>query len=137
MSAGSAIYATVDFDDGRSYSGNRPMGTVVLVGPGGAHGTRWSSLALVDTGADYLILPDSAAHAVGISLSAARVVPVTGLGTTPFQMHQLNVNVELEGHPVRVPALFGRGARALIGRQTLFAALTTLGFSTTEWLFEW
>jgi predicted aspartyl protease len=94
-------------------------------------------LALVDTGADYLILPDSAALAVGISLAAARIVPVTGLGTTPLSMRRLTVQIELEGHQVGVPALFGQGARALIGRQTLFAALTTLGFSTTEWLFEW
>lgn len=137
MSAGSVIYATVDFDDGRAYTGNRPMGTVVLIGPGGPNGTRWSNLALVDTGADYLMLPDSAASAVGVSLAGAQIVRITGIGTSPVSVRQLNVNVEIEGYPVSVPALFAPGAKPLIGRQALFAALTTLGFSTTEWLLEW
>ena len=136
MSA-SIIYVSIDFDAGRPYVGNRPKGTVVLTGPGGPLGTRWATIALVDTGADYLQLPQSAANAVGLSLAGASSVSVTGIGTLPVPMHKMTVSVEIEGYVINVPALFAPNAKPLIGRQAIFAFLNTSGFTTTEWLLDW
>jgi predicted aspartyl protease len=129
-------YATVDFDTGRPYVGRRPRGAVILYGPGGPHGTAWAVSALVDTGADFMHLPDSAAAGVGISLAAASSVrTLTAGGVTSFR--QAVVNVEIEGVTVSVPVNFGPNVAALIGRQAIFAVLHTTGFTTTEWLLKW
>lgn len=129
-------YATVDFDAGRPYIGRRPRGDVILHGPGGSHGTTWSVSALVDTGADFMHLPSSAAIGVGISLAGAGTIRVTtGGGVVSFQ--QATVDVEIEGVLVTVPVNFGPNAPALIGRQTMFAVLDKTGFTTTEWLLKW
>lgn len=129
-------YATVNFDAGEVYVSNRPLGNVVLRGPGGQHGNTIKFLALVDTGADFMHLPSSAAAGVGISLSGASKIRVcTGGGTVTFL--QLTVEVEIESVTVRVPVNFGTNSPALIGRQGIFAVLDKTGFTTTEWLLKW
>ena len=131
-------YATVDFDTGRPYASRRPRGDVILHGPGGSHGTVWAVSALVDTGADFMHLPDSAAAGVGISTTGAgsRIVrSSTAGGVVTFR--QLAVDVEIENVRVTIPVNFGANAPALIGRQAMFAVLHTAGFTTTEWLIKW
>jgi predicted aspartyl protease len=130
------IYATVDFDDGLPYIGNRPVGDVVLHGPAGAGRPPWSVQALVDTGADYLHLPLQALQAVGISTSgASRFRILTAGGTIVVQ--QTTVDVEIQGVRVNVPCNFASGMKPLIGRQAIFQVLDTAGFSATEWLLDW
>jgi predicted aspartyl protease len=107
----------------------------VLHGPGGTHGTTWSAVALVDTGADYMHLPKQAAHAIGVSLAGATVVKIATAGGT-ITMERVTVDVEIEGIRRRVPVNFAPNAMPLIGRQAMFAFLTSTGFTTTEWLLE-
>jgi predicted aspartyl protease len=109
---------------------------VILHGPGGTHGKTWAVSALVDTGADYMHLPESAATAVGISLTRARRVKTsTAGGTVVFR--RCTVDVEIENVKVSIPVNFGRNLPALIGRQAMFSILEIAGFSTTEWLLKW
>lgn len=129
-------YITVDFDDGVPYASRRPMGTVVLNGPGGIHGHRWQAIALVDTGADFLHLPEEAATAVGISLVNVQQVNLLTAGGK-VHMKQLKVDVEIQGILVNIPVNFAKNALPLIGRQAIFAILNTTGFSTSEWLLDW
>jgi predicted aspartyl protease len=129
-------YLTVDFDDGRLYVGRRPRASVILRGPGGPHGKTWAVSALVDTGADYMHLPDSAAAAVGISLHRARRVRTSTAGG-PVVFRRRTVDVEIENVTVSVPVNFGRNVPPLLGRQAMFSILEIAGFSTTEWLLKW
>ena len=130
-------YATVDFDAGRSYVGRRPRGSIILYGPGGPGGkTTWAASALVDTGADYMHLPDAAAADVGISLAGARPVRTSTAGAV-VTFQQATVAVEIEGVKVSIPVNFGPNLPALVGRQAIFAILHTSGFTTTEWLLKW
>ncbi len=129
-------YSTVDFDAGEQYVLNRPKGAVVLHGPGGPHGTQWKTLALVDTGADYLHLPEEAAQKVGIFLYQAPVFRISTAGGV-IRMVRRNVDVEIQGVKVNVPVNFARGAVPLIGRQAIFRVLEAAGFTTREWLLKW
>jgi predicted aspartyl protease len=129
-------YVTVDFDDGEPYNGNRPVGKVVLHGPGGPHGTTWTAYpVLVDTGADYMHLPDAAAAAVGLSLAGATAHNVSTAGGI-VTVRRLTVQVEVHGILRKVPVNFAPNGKPLIGRQAMFAAIKSAGFSTTEWLRE-
>src|SRR5215218_1229962 len=111
------------------------MGTVVLLGPGGKHGPSWTVKALVDTGADYLSLPEQAARAVGISLAnTPQYKTLTARG--PGCVRRKMVDAIIQGKKVAVPANFGRNSVPLIGRQAIFQVLRTAGFSTTEWLLD-
>jgi hypothetical protein len=129
-------YLTIDFDDSEKYVGNRPKGVVILKGPGGRHGTTWTFLALVDTGADFMHLPDKAATAVGISLANAPVVKLSTAGGI-IHAKRRNVDVEIQGVLVNVPVNFHKDSMPLIGRQAIFRILDTSGFSPSEWLLDW
>lgn len=129
-------YLSINFNKGERYIGNRPFGTVILKGPGGSHGKSLQAIALVDTGADFMHLPDEAATYVGISLANSRVFKVSTAGGI-IKVRQQNVNVEIQGVSVNIPVNFSKNAKPLIGRQAIFAILDTAGFSTTEWLLDW
>lgn len=130
------VYKTIDFDTGRAYVANRPMGDVLLLGPGGTHGTSFPFVALVDTGADYMHLPAQSAVAVGISLANARQVSVSTAGGI-VTVYQEDVDVEIEGVRVNIPVNFAPGGKPLIGRQAIFKVLESTGFTTSEWLLRW
>lgn len=120
----------IDFQNSISYIGNRPYADVRL---GSASPTY---KCLVDTGADYLQLPASAAAAIGLSL--ANAVPhsvTTASGTTIFRLLP-KVSVDIEGQRVNVDVLFDPTDRAppLAGRGVLLAAFE-LGFQPTKWLW--
>jgi predicted aspartyl protease len=127
---------TVDFDTSRAYVGNRPVGDVVLHGPGGSHGTTWAASALVDTGADYMHVPDSAVTGVGILTTGATRVRVS-TGSGPATFWQIMADVEIEGVTVNIPINFGPNVPALIGRQAIFKVLEKTGFTTADWLLKW
>jgi predicted aspartyl protease len=130
-------HASIDFDSGEAYTGNRPVTDIVLHGPGGSLGaTTWTGAqVLVDTGADYLHLPQAAIDTVGISMAGAQTYRIlTGGGTVV--MKRVSVEVEIAGTKVTVPCNVMAGARPVVGRQAMFTVLETAGFSTTEWLLD-
>jgi predicted aspartyl protease len=126
----------VDYDDDERYVANRPRAAMVLHGPGGSHGTTAAFSALVDTGADYCQLPEEAARRIGLlPQQGTRVGLLTAGGRV--SRWRLPVDVDIEGERVRVPVDFDRGAKPLLGRTGIFAALDGIGFTRVDWLAKW
>lgn len=125
---------TVNYTQSSPYLGNRPYGDVVLHGPNGS--TTYK--ALVDTGADYLQLPQAAAALVGLSMANATTKKITtAWGHSPKSLQLLsNVSVDVEGVSVNVDVLFHPSptSRPLLGRQALLRALEA-GFNKRQWLW--
>ncbi len=126
---------TVNYSNKRSYLGHRPYSNVTLLGVGGNPDVNFS--ALVDTGADYLQLPASAANTVGINLSSGVSQNVHGATGTAALIFLTGIDVEIEGKDVVVDAFFDPTNLTipLLGRQALLAAVEA-GFNTSEWLWE-
>ncbi|WP_031437441.1 aspartyl protease family protein [Methylobacter tundripaludum] len=127
---------TVTYSNQRTFLGNRPYSNITLLGVGGCSDVNFS--ALVDTGADYLQLPQSAAIKAGINLDGAHPTPVHGATGTAFLLFVSAVRVEVEGKVVVVDAFFDptNSSSALLGRQCLLTAVEA-GFKASEWLWEY
>ncbi|MEX2567484.1 MAG: retropepsin-like aspartic protease [Cyclobacteriaceae bacterium] len=127
---------TVKYSSSRALSGNRPYSNITLLGGNGNLNVNFK--ALVDTGADYLLLPKSAASSAGINLNAAKTWTVHGATGTSSMLFFANVSVEVEGKTVIVDCLLDptNSSCALLGRQCLLAAVEA-GFNTTEWLWKY
>jgi hypothetical protein len=130
---------TLLFSNSKPYdpNDNRPYAEVVLTG---ASGTRKSSTynCLVDTGADYIILPIDAANTVGIILSGA-TMPVHGVTGSASLNFETNLEIIIENHAsITADVLFDPRPTAafvpILGR-TAILALCDLGFDVTDWLF--
>ena len=124
---------TIKFPNKNAYSGNRPYADVVLSPGVGGSATH---KCLVDTGADYLQLPASAAAPAGISLSGASTAKVTTVAGTVNLQRVNGVLVEIEGYRVTVDVLFDstNAASPIAGRQLLLKAFD-IGFNATDWLW--
>src|ERR1700684_2777098 len=99
---------------------NRPYTWMRVHGPRGIH-DLW---ALVDSGADYLMLQTAVACRVGIDLCG---IPTTyantaGGGSIPIQ-HVHNVQITVEGHSATVEVYFGGHGTPLLGRTAFLAAI--------------
>jgi predicted aspartyl protease len=98
-------------------------------GPKGIH-DLW---ALVDTGADYLMLETSVATRVGIPLPGTpMVVGVAGGGSVRFDLVH-NVKITVEGSTATVDALFGGRGTSLLGRTAILPAID-FGIDAIGWL---
>lgn len=127
---------TVTYRHLKSYSGPRmqPLADVVVVGPA----ARFSLAGvLVDTGADLLQVPASAAIAAGLPLSAGSSIPISTAGGRAYMTRLSGVRVEIEGIPIVTDLLChpNSASRALLGRQAL-AALVEFGFDSASWLWR-
>ena len=127
---------TVTYSNRRGFSGNRPYSNVTLLGNHGNPDVNFS--ALVDTGADYLQLPQSAAVAAGINLRSAQSKTVHGATGSSSMLFVSGVRVEVEGKTVVVDVFFDptNSSSALLGRQCFLAAVEA-GFNAVEWLWEY
>jgi predicted aspartyl protease len=121
---------TISYKNTVPYVGNRPYADVKL------GSTSPTYKCLVDTGADYLQLPATAAAAAGLSLAAATSHPVITAGGAASLSMLLAVAVEIEGQSVVVDVLFDptNTAPPLAGRGVLLAAFE-LGFQPHDWLW--
>lgn len=113
------------------FVGNRPYADVKL-------NPRMSSSptykCLVDTGADYLQLPISAAGLASLQIaSASQFIVTTAAGSQTMHMLK-NVFVEIEGVGAHVDVLFDptNNAPPLAGRSLLLTAFD-LGFQVGDW----
>lgn len=115
------------------YSGNKPYADVLLIGSGPA--SQRTFKCLVDTGADYLQLPATAAVSAGISLQNGSQQNVRTAAASVTMTLVTGVPIEIEGVPVIVDVLFHPSANspALLGRTALLAAFDA-GFTPTDWL---
>jgi len=124
---------TVTYSGKIPFFQRRPYADVMFVS--GTTGSGPTYKCLVDTGADYLQLPISAAAFSGISLHGAtsRTV-ITVAGPTSLKLVK-NVDVSIEGYIVTVDVLFdpSNSSPPIAGRQLLLGAFD-IGFNLTEWL---
>lgn len=127
---------TVIYAHQRVYLGNRPYSNITLLGGCGNPSVNFS--ALVDTGADYLQLPLSAAVTAGINIRRGRNKIVHGATGTAYLLFMTGIKIEVESKVVVVDVLFDptNSSSALLGRQCLLAAVDA-GFNAKEWLWEY
>jgi predicted aspartyl protease len=92
---------------------------------------------LVDTGADYTILPVSAAVAVGIIPAGPWVTFRTAGGATYALWSHLGVRLVVEGYAITTQVAFSTapGFSPVLGRLELVAAFDT-GFDTSNWYWD-
>jgi predicted aspartyl protease len=91
----------------------------------------------VDTGADLLQVPNTAAVAAGLSLSAGTPISITTAGGKAYMTRFKGVTVEIEGISIVTDLLChpNSASRPLLGRQAL-SALVEFGFDTISWLWR-
>jgi predicted aspartyl protease len=124
---------TIIFSNSCAYVGNRPYADVVL---NPSYPNVPTHKCLVDTGADYLQLPATAAATAGINLRQASQITVgTASGSTTLLMLN-NLPVSIEGYRVIVDVLFDptNSSYLIAGRQLLLAAFE-VGFNNKTWLW--
>jgi predicted aspartyl protease len=126
---------TVTYNYSKPYVGpsRQPLADVTLISPS----TRFSiASVLVDTGADFLQVPASAATNAGLSLSAGTSTRVRTVGGIVHMTLLVNVSVEVEGVSITTDVLCHPNAksRPLLGRKAL-VALRNVGFDPQEWLW--
>jgi gag-polyprotein putative aspartyl protease len=132
----------VDFDHLTPYTKtptsviNEPRVSIGLLSP-----CISSPLAIdcrVDTGADYIILPESLAYAVGIKLNRKWTTRVGNASGRPVIMNWHYCDLEILNITINnIPVLFGQNAPALFGLNALNKISLTAGFTDKDWLLEW
>ena len=122
---------TVTFAQAIPFTGMRPYADVVL-NPG-RPGVP-THKCLVDTGADYLVLPASAAALSGISLSTAVSTAVSSAAGRASMLLMRSVAVAIEGWALTVDVMFDPTNKCplLAGRGLLLPAFT-IGMEQTVW----
>lgn len=110
---------------------NRPYTFLRVAGPAG-YMDLW---ALVDTGADYLMLDASVATATGLNLASASRIYVTVAGGGTVAVHKLaGVPITVEGRSGHVEALFGTVTTPLLGRTAILGVID-FGIDGSGWLY--
>jgi hypothetical protein len=124
---------TITFPNSSLYSGNRPYADVILnpTFPGAP-----THKCLVDSGADYLQLPASAAGSVGVALIGAAATTVTTVAGAATLQLVPGLLVDIEGYRVTVDVLFDptNSTFPIAGRQLLLSAFD-VGLNNTHWLW--
>lgn len=125
----------VDYDGYHGYQTGRPYIDLYCHGVGGRVAQPFHLSALIDTGADYLELPNSVAQQLGINLQAYPAHQVlTAGGYAPIRI-VTGFSVEIEGKLVSVTAHFLAISTALLGLDALVSAID-VGLDTTQWLYK-
>lgn len=122
---------SINFTNTVGYRFGRAYVTVELSGPGPR---PWVNTdVIVDTGADFLILPDAAAHAVGLQPQNGAVVNVNTLtGRTALRgLQGCKVTVESK-YAITATVLFGPAVIPVLGMEALLAAME-VGLQAPHW----
>ncbi|WP_155839261.1 hypothetical protein [Hyphomonas chukchiensis] len=94
-----------------------------------------SVFAIVDTGADWLQLPEEALYQLGYTSSGSTPVLDASMCNVPFNIYN-GVEVEIEGQSVTLDHVLARpGVPALLGRAAFFTVFEP-GFDRTGWLYR-
>jgi len=120
------------FANGKRFVGNRPWADVILEPT--YIPTPNTHKCLVDTGADYLLLPASARKGAGLLARPTTIhTSKTAGGVATFDL-MTGVEVEIEGYTVTIDVLFDpkNAATPLAGRNLLLAAFE-IGFQSSDW----
>ncbi len=125
----------VDYDGFYGYYKNRDYANIYCHVVEGRVPQPFRLAALIDTGADYLELPNSVAQQLGLNLSMypANLVLTAG-GYLPVAVVP-NFGVEIEGKLVSVTAHFMALSTALLGLSVIIAS-ADIGFDVNKWLYK-
>ncbi len=109
----------------------RPEGDLLLVGPKGSHAFGY---VLVDSGADYVVLPEKAGLSVGISLPTKPTTTLRGVGGGVGAALVPSVSLEFQSVQIKADVMFdySNSVRPLFGRSG-FRALRDIGIDPTDW----
>src|ERR1051325_7754977 len=123
---------TITFLRSYPYSGNRPYADVKL---SPSHPSAPSHYCLVDTGADYLMLPETAGIQVGLLPGPHVVTSASGVGGSVSCLLVSGVDVQIEGRIVHnVDVLFDTTNRFMLAGRGLVLMAYDMGFQTSLWL---
>lgn len=92
---------------------------------------------LVDTGADYVVVPRYVAGQVGLSLSGATKVRAKGIGGSVTMDKLSGVSIEIEGKSGVADVLFHprRASKPLVGR-TGIKIIHEVAFEASDWHWQ-
>lgn len=119
LSPGSRAYAEVMLEDTTSGMKDGPK------------------LCLVDTGADYTILPDSMALTLGVAVGTLPTIKLTAADGSVFYLPRATgLDLVIEGYPVTADVLFCSAPKftPLVGRRDLMNAFD-FGFDDSYWYY--
>lgn len=116
----------------KTHYSNRPYTWMRVHGPKGVM-DLW---ALIDTGADFLMLENSVATRLGIVLPSTPInIKVAGGGSIAATKVS-NVQITIEGKAANVDALFyAGGGTPLLGRTAILSAIA-FGIDNIGWLYR-
>lgn len=109
----------------------RPEGDLLLVGPGGSHAFGF---VLVDSGADYVVLPEKSGLKVGIALPPKPTTTLRGVGGGVGAALVNGVSLEFQSLQIKADVMFdySNSVRPLFGRSG-FRALSDIGIDPADW----
>jgi predicted aspartyl protease len=116
----------------KTHYSNRPYTWMRVHGPKGVI-DLW---ALIDTGADFLMLENSVATTLGIALPPPPIAIKVAGGGSVFVTKISGVQITVEGKTANVDALFfGGTGTSLLGRTAILSAIE-FGIDNTGWLYR-
>jgi len=123
------------YDGAHAYANNRPYADIYCHGVKGKITKPFHLSALIDSGADYLELPNKVAQQLGLNLATYPSHQVLTAGGY-FPVTVVNgFTVDIEGKLVVVTAHFLAISTALLGLRAFLTAID-LGLDTTKWLYR-
>jgi predicted aspartyl protease len=126
---------TVNYANAKTLIGTslKPVADIVLIGPKGKFPI---SGLTVDTGADYLMVPQSAATRIGwLPNPMASIVTVATAGGYVSMTLLPAQSVQVEGISITAEVLVDpKNGNPLLGRSAL-QKLLNIGLNTTDWLW--
>jgi hypothetical protein len=108
-------------------------GALLLVGVGSNPGYAFGDV-LIDSGADYVVLPEKAGLRAGINLPAIPSTRLNGVGGNVTAELARGVKLEFEGLTIAADVMFdySNSVPALFGRSGILA-LKEIGLDRTDW----
>jgi predicted aspartyl protease len=126
---------SITYDGAHKFSSNRPYADIYCHGVHGRIAKPFHLAALIDTGADYLELPNTVARHLGITLSTFPSHQVLSAGGYLPVTVVNGFSVDIEGKVVTVTAHFLGITTALLGLRAILSAVD-VGLDTTQWFFK-
>ena len=109
----------------------RPEGGLLLIGPLGSYAFGY---VLVDSGADYIVLPEKAGLSVGLRLPPTHTTTLSGVGGSVNAALMHNITLEFQSFQITADVMFdySNSVRPLFGRSGI-RALQDIGMDDKDW----
>jgi hypothetical protein len=111
----------------------RPEGDLLLIGRAPRANYAFGYV-LVDSGADYVVLPEKAGLAAGIRLPATPTTTLRGVGGSVGAALVSGVDLEFQSRPIKADVMFdySNSVRPLFGRSGILV-LKDIGLDPSNW----